>query len=242
MKLESRKKHPKQFSSYEYHPVKKDIFRKSKKHQKCNQKHFLLKNGMCSNIRDLLNYNIVNHFFFIFNILPLRTFWEWYCTLKWVALVGFWIKIIFYFFKIHFAPRGTTHNLTFLYTQNRPTLLTKDVSILWTGEVDVSNTQKNMSTFWTGDVYCTLYSMLVTLKRIWVPFEQVMCMLVTLKRIWVPCEQVMCMLVTLKRIWVPFEQVMLILVTFSWNLILIKSMNFQLAESAGQVTLLEAAR
>ena len=43
-------------------------------------------------------------------------------TLKWVALVGLWIKIIFFIFFIHFLPRGTTQNLTFLNTQNRPTL------------------------------------------------------------------------------------------------------------------------
>ena len=58
---------------------------------------------MFANVKDLLNFE--------------------QRTLKWVALIGFWFKIIFLIFKIHFAPRGTTHNLTFLNTQNRPTLL-----------------------------------------------------------------------------------------------------------------------
>ena len=31
-------------------------------------------------------------------------------------------NILFLFFKIPFAPRGTTSNMTFLNTQNRPTL------------------------------------------------------------------------------------------------------------------------
>ena len=37
----------------------------------------------------------------------------------------------FLFFKIHYAPRGTTHNLTFLTTQNRPTLMSGDVDRLF---------------------------------------------------------------------------------------------------------------
>ena len=34
----------------------------------------------------------------------------------------------FYIFFIHYAPRGTTHNLNFLNTQNRPTLLFETIS------------------------------------------------------------------------------------------------------------------
>ena len=75
---------------------------------------------MFLNVIDLLNYYIVKKKYFEF-FCPLEFFEN--KTLKWVALVGFWIKIIFLFFEIHFAPRGTTHNLTFLNTQNRPTLI-----------------------------------------------------------------------------------------------------------------------
>ena len=75
---------------------------------------------MFSNVIDLLNYYVVKKILFLI-FCPLEFFEN--RTLKWVALVGFWIKIIFLNFFIHFAPRGTTHNLTFLNTQNLPTLL-----------------------------------------------------------------------------------------------------------------------
>ena len=32
---------------------------------------------------------------------------------------------------LHFAPRGTKHNLTFLNTQNRPTLVQMEVNLLF---------------------------------------------------------------------------------------------------------------
>ena len=62
---------------------------------------------MFSNVIDLLNYYIVKKEN-IFNIWPLEFFEN--KTLKWVALVGFWIKIIFLFFKfiMHLGEPHTT--------------------------------------------------------------------------------------------------------------------------------------
>ena len=42
-------------------------------------------------------------------------------TFKWVPLIGFWINIFLNIF-FYFTRKGTTNNLPFLNTQNRPTL------------------------------------------------------------------------------------------------------------------------
>ena len=90
---------------------KRKLFRQSKKHQKCTQKHLLFKIWMFLNLIDLLNYCVVKKNL-IFNILPTGSFWK--KDLKsdsswWLLDQNHWFNFFF-----HFAPRGTTDNLTFL--------------------------------------------------------------------------------------------------------------------------------
>ena len=129
-KTRIQKQTPKKFPAMHTNPSKKSkrtLFIKSKK---CTKKHFLFKISMFSNVIDLLNYYFVNKISLIFTVTfcPLEFFEN--RTLKWVALVGFWIKIIFLIFFIHFAPRGTNYNLTFLNTQNRPTTLFSSLYVI----------------------------------------------------------------------------------------------------------------
>ena len=86
-----------------------------------HQKHFL------SNL-NVLEYNrfielvcCKKNIFLFLIFCPLEFFEN--LTFKWVPLIGFWIKIFYFIFKIHFTPRGTKNNLPFLNTQNRPTLM-----------------------------------------------------------------------------------------------------------------------
>ena len=58
------------------------------------QKHVLFKIRMFLNVIDLLNYYVVKKYFIIFYYFALWNFFE-NRAFKWVALIGFWIKIIF---------------------------------------------------------------------------------------------------------------------------------------------------
>ena len=63
-----------------------------------HQKHFLFKIRIFSNVIDKLNYYVVQIFFLFLIFCPLEFFEN--RTFKWVAFIGFWIKIfLFYFLK-----------------------------------------------------------------------------------------------------------------------------------------------
>ena len=65
---------------------------------------------MFSNVIDLLNYYVVKKILFLI-FCPLEFFEN--RTLKWVALVGFWIKIIFLYFFYSFCTKGNHAQLDF---------------------------------------------------------------------------------------------------------------------------------
>ena len=78
--------------------------RKSKKGTKMHQKHFLFKIRIFSNVIDKLKYYVVQIFFLFLIFCPLEFFEN--RTFKWVAFIGFWIKIFFLNFLNSFCTLG----------------------------------------------------------------------------------------------------------------------------------------